>query len=272
MTQTAAVLRAHGTYHDLITLLDQEKARHPEDATLHLRYAALHLEHQDWQSALVSLEQGRRQGVAESELALLQGQSLAQARQWQGAKTSLDTYLSAHPGNLIALIERARVLTQLNLKEAALADYRLALQSHERQQPELFIETAEALASAKHGDEALQVLAAGETKFGPVPQLVQKAIDLELAAERHDLALRRIDRMQQIMPRPEPWMLKRASVLAQAGRFEDAQAAFIQLRGHIANLPLQERSSHAMCLLAEQAGTAISALSPLFSTPPPKAP
>ena len=139
MMQTGPALRAHGTYHDLIELLDREREQHPDDATLHLRYAALHLEHHDWQSALVSLERARRHRIGEPELSLLEGQALAQARQWQGAKAALDIFLTAHPGNLTALVERARALTQLNNTAAALADYRLALQSRERQQPELFI-------------------------------------------------------------------------------------------------------------------------------------
>lgn len=272
MTQVASVLHAHGTYHDLIKLLDEQRAQHPDDATLHLRYAMLHLEHEDWQSALVSLEHGRRQGLAETELSLLEGQALAQARQWQAARTALDTFLAAHPGHLTALVTRARTLTQLKLTDAALADYRLALQSHERQQPELFIEAADALWSARQQDEALCVLAAAETKFGAVPQIVLKAMDWEMAAGCHELALLRLDRMRQTMPRPEPWMLRRASVLAQAGRLDEARAALNQLRLHIASLPAPQRSSHAMCLIAEQAGTALAALSPSLSTPPPTAP
>lgn len=265
--------RAHGTYHDLISLLDQEMARHPEDATIHLRYAALHLEHEDWKSALVSLERARRENIAEAEISMLQGQALAQAGQWAAAQAALDLYLAAHPGNLTALMARARAWTQLKRTDAALADYRLALQSNERQQPEIFIEAAEALWATSQRDEALQVLAAAEAKFGAVPQIVLKAMDWELMTGRHDDALRRIDRMQQSMPRPEPWMLKRASVLAQAGRLAEARTALTRLQAHLSQLPPQQRGSHAMCLIAEQTGTALAALAPHFqNTSPTQAP
>ncbi len=265
--------RAHGTYHDLISLLDQEMARHPDDATIHLRYAALHLEHEDWKSALVSLERARRQRVPETELALLEGQALAQAGQWAAAKMALDVYLTGRPGSLTALIARARALTQLKRTDAALVDYRQALQSRERLQPEVFIEAGEALWSARLKDEALRVLAAAETKFGAVPQIVLKAMDWELAAGRHEEALRRIVRMQQSMPRPEPWMLKRASVLAQAGRLAEARAVLTQLQAHLSQLPAQQRGSHAMCLIAEQTATALAALAAHFpNTTPTKSP
>lgn len=272
MIQTGPELRAHGTYHDLVELLDREREQHPEDATLHLRYAALHLEHEDWQSALVSLEHGRRQGLAETELSLLEGQALAQAKQWRSARTALDAFLTAHPGNLTALVSRARVLLQLKEIEPALTDYLQALQSTERQQPELFIEAADALWSAHRQDEALKVLASAEAKFGAAPQIVLKAMDWELAMGRHEDALRCIDRMQQVTPRREPWMLKRASVLAQAGRIHEARVCFRQLQQHIAALPHQERASHAMCLIAEQAGIALTALSTSFTPPHSTAP
>lgn len=260
-------VQAHGTYHDLIALLDRELALHPQDATLHLRYAELHVEHQDWQAAMISLERARRQGLAADETQFLEGRALALAGHWQAAKTALDKYLTLHPDRLLALVERARVQRQLGKLELAIADYRQALSSSERQQPELHVEVAEALVQGAHQEEALQVLTAGMAEFGAVPQLVLKALELELAAKQYDRAMQRIDTMQRQMPRPEPWMLKRASVLAQAGRLDEARQAFAHLVQHLNALPNLERGSHAMCQLMEQARTALTALGSMTSIP-----
>ena len=82
-------------------------------------------------------------------------------------------------------------------------------------------------------------------------------MDFELAAQRYDDVLKRIDAMQASAPRPEPWMAKRASILAQAGRADDAKAAWTALRDHLLALPNLERGSHAMSRLLEEAQAAL---------------
>jgi tetratricopeptide (TPR) repeat protein len=154
-------------------------------------------------------------------------------------------------------VERARVLCKLGETEAALQDYRAALKTAALPEPDLVIETADALWAQKLNDEALIVLSTGIEKIGPIPQLVLKAMDYELAAQRYDDVLKRIDAMKACSPRPEPWMAKRASILAQAGRTEAARAAWTALREHLLALPNLERGSHAMSRLLEEAQMAL---------------
>jgi hypothetical protein len=66
--------------------------------------------------------------------------------------------------------------------------------------------------------------------------------------------------MRQSAPRPEPWMARRASILAQAGRIEESRAAWQALVDHLSALPNLERGSHAMSTLMEQAKQALAAL------------
>ncbi len=87
-----------------------------------------------------------------------------------------------------------------------------------------------------------------------------KALELEVVLGRYDAALTRVEVLQQTAPRPEPWMAKRASVLAQAGRIRESQAAWQALITHILALPNLERGAHAMQLIAEQAQQALSSL------------
>ena len=75
---------------------------------------------------------------------------------------------------------------------------------------------AQALASNRLTDEAVRVLEAGVKRLGPIPSLQLKILEVEVSAGRYDSALSRLDAMQRSGPRPEPWMEKRASILAQA--------------------------------------------------------
>ncbi len=52
-------LHAHGTYHDLLSAVSAQIKAEPDNAELYIKRSALHLEHEDWKTALVDLERGR---------------------------------------------------------------------------------------------------------------------------------------------------------------------------------------------------------------------
>ena len=253
---TCGELHAHGTFHELMEELDSEMKLRPNDPALLVRRAGIQLEHEEWMLALTDLERANRLGADDGDLQYLRGRALAAGGMLKQAREELDAYIKNHREPGLARVERARVLSKLGETEAALQDYRAALQAAALPEPDLVIETADALWAQKLNDEALNVLSTGIEKIGPIPQLVLKAMDYELAAQRYDDVLKRIDAMQACAPRPEPWMAKRASILAQAGRADDAQAAWRTLRDHLLALPNLERGSHAMSRLLEEAQTA----------------
>ncbi|MFO1440413.1 MAG: tetratricopeptide repeat protein [Verrucomicrobiaceae bacterium] len=243
----------HGTYHEMIEELQQEMAQKGEDHALMTRRAFIHVEHEDWKAALADLERARRLGADDEDLRYLAGRALSLGGLLDEAKKELDTFIQNHPEPGLALVERARVLQKLGEPEKALEDYRAALKAKGRLEPELVVEVAEALAARNQREEALRVLTVGIEVIGAVPQLVLKAMEMEIAAKRFDDALKRVETMQRLMPRPEPWMARRAEVLMLAGREEEASAAWKALRTHIDALPNLERGSHAMSVLARKA-------------------
>lgn len=269
---------SHGTYHDLVAAVSAQIEAEPDNAELYVQRSRLHLEHADWKAVLIDLERADRlaPGMLDSEL--VRGEALALAGKWQAALSVLNDLLKAHAEQPQGLLQRARVLKQLKQDEPCLNDYRLALEKTPHPEPDLFNEAAEALMACGHGEEAVQVLQRGLKAFGLVPSLVLKAMEIETAAGHFDAALSRIDAMQKTAPRPEPWMAKRAQLLAQAGRHEESRAAWQALATHLAALPNLERGSHAMSKLAEQAAAnlappvapAVPAPAPMI-TPPPAA-
>ncbi|MFN0079449.1 MAG: hypothetical protein ACKVY0_23540 [Prosthecobacter sp.] len=271
-----ALLHAHGTYHDLETAISAQIKAEPDNAELYVKRGRLHLEHADWKTALIDLERADRlaPGMLESEL--VRGEALALAGHWEAALAVLNDLLMAHANQPQGLLQRARVLKQLKQDEPCLNDYRRALEKTPHPEPDLFQEVAEALMACGHGEEAVQVLQRGLQAVGAVPSLVLKAMEIETAAGHFDAALSRIEAMQKSAPRPEPWMAKRAQLLAQAGRHAASRAAWQALATHLAALPNLERGSHAMSRLAEQAAAnlaqsvaaAAPAPAPIIAVPP----
>jgi hypothetical protein len=103
-------------------------------------------------------------------------------------------------------------------------------------------------------------LEAGIEKLGTIPVLVLRLIDLEIGANDFSAALVRVETMRRTAPRPEPWMAKRASILAQQGRIPESRAAWQELITHLAALPSAERGSHAMSTLIEESRQALTSL------------
>lgn len=255
----------HGAYHERLAQLATELEKTPNDPALHFQLADLNGQHGDWQMALLNLDRVDELAPGKYLTALLRGQAWLTGGQPAKAKTALDPLLAEHPECARGWLLRARVAQRLGDGPGSLADYREALRRTPAPEPDLVQETADALAVQGFTQEAVQVLAAAIEKLGAVPSLALRAMDLEIATKNFDAALTRVEALQKSAPRPEPWMARRASVLAQAGRIEESRAAWQALIDHLAALPNLERGSHAMSKLAEDARQALASLA---SMPP----
>lgn len=258
----------HGAYHEELARADNEIAAHPEDGQLWYRRGLLNVLHGAWEPALVDLEKADRLAPGKYATNWLRGQALTTAGQYAAAKAVLNEFIAKYPDHGGALASRARALVLLKEHTAALADYRAALIKMPNAEPDLVQEVVEALISQQQNEEAADILEVHLKRLGNSPGLIMKAMDLEVALGRYDAALTRVDVLQQTAPRPEPWMAKRASLLTQAGRIRDSQAAWQALISHIQALPNLERGAHAMQLIAEQAQQAVASLKSHFQTNP----
>lgn len=259
---------AHGAFDDAIKRLDALLAEAPEDALLWFQRSSLNLSHGEWQQALLDIERVDRLASGTYPVDFIRGQALALGGLSEAARTVLDSFLKANPEHAAAYAVRARVFLQLNRPEDAFIDFRAVLTKSATPEPDHYQEFAEALASQGQQNAASSVLQEGIHKLGNIPSLISKALELEVATGQFDAALTRVDAMQKNAPRPEPWMAKRAQVLAQAGRTEEASKAWQTLAAHIAALPNLERGSHAMSTLLEQAALhGTKPIPPVATTP-----
>jgi tetratricopeptide (TPR) repeat protein len=252
---------AHGGFDERIAELTADLAQRPGDPALLFELADVQARHGDFEAALAGLQKVEQLAPGQFTTDLVRGAALLAGAQPAAARQALDRFLAAHPKHVRALVLRAHAAQELGDQRASLADLRTALQANATPEPDLVRETADTLLAAGRAEEAMQVLDSGIKHLGPVPSLVLQAMTLEIIAGRFDAALTRVDAMQRSAPRPEPWMAKRAGLLAQAGRRQEARAAWTALAAHLAALPNLERGSHAMSLLAEQAQQALRSLS-----------
>jgi predicted Zn-dependent protease len=250
----------------------------PNDPALHFELADLNGQHGDWQMSLLNLDRVEELGPGKFPTPLLRGQAWLIGGQPEKAKMVLDPLVAAHPESARGWLLRARAAQRLGDAAGSLADYREALRRTNVPEPDLIQEAADALAAAGLAGEAVQVLAAGIEKLGPIPSLALRAMEVEIATKNFDAALTRVEALRKSAPRPEPWMARRASVLAQAGRIEESRAAWQALVAHLEALPNLERGSHAMSKLMQDARQALGSLGslqpptplPPTNPPPPK--
>lgn len=266
MTCGTTRLRADGTYHEKLLALDERLKSEPSYAQAWFQRGSLCLFNGDWQVALANLEKADRLAPGKFPTDLPRGQALAVGGHFAMARTVLDDFIAAHPDHAGAFAARARVLSRLERAEDSVADYRAALGRTPDAEPDFILEVADAMAKRGLNTEALAVIDAGIKRLGHTPALVVKAIEMEIAAAQFDAALLRVDAVRGTAVRPEPWMVKRASILAQAGRLAESRAAWREMLTHLEILPEQERTSHSMSVIAEQARVAIASLDSIAQT------
>jgi tetratricopeptide (TPR) repeat protein len=250
-----ALACGHGSHDDRVKYLTEVVENDPANVTARRELARACLEHGDWELALAELDRADAMIPAGSRMdfSVTRARALMTGGRNDEARRVLDSFLEKSPDHAAALLERARVMDSLGNPALCLADYRKALEVTVNPEPDLFIEVADQLVKQNLTAEAIRVMSKSIESKGQVPSLVLKAMDLEMAAGRYDDALKRIDTMAAVMPRPEPWMAKRAGVLSRAGRTDESKLEWQALLDHIDSLPDAERRSAAMTNLAAEA-------------------
>lgn len=250
---------AHGDPHDRIAELTR-RLRDDPSADLFFKRGSLRLERRKAVAALADFQEADRlspgvfeTGPKRAEAYLLLGKN-------SRALEILDLCLEREPGNARCLLLRARASLGIGKPDSAIRDFRMALSLVPAAEPDLLIEVSTVLADHGKAREALEILDCGTARLGPLVSLETRAIEFELRIGNPCGALRRIDAMEAAAPRPEPWMVRRASVLARAGRMDESRVAWQSLIDHISALPIRERVSAAMCSRVREAREALAAL------------
>ncbi len=268
----AAHAHGHGDYHEVVSEIEEALKNEPENADLHFRLAMACEEHGEWSSALVALERTERLAPGKHPVSLVQGLALAKGGQWQAAEAMLNLFLETHPKHAKALTERARVKLQLKRSDEAIGDFQAVIENCSQPEVEVFLEMADVWLSKGNPTEAVRVLNEGVTRLSLHPELLEKAFQVTMAAGQYEVALGHLDALQQASPLPQEWMARKAQLLAEWGRPEDAQKIWRELRDHILARPNLERGQPHFVSMLEKAQRALDETPPTAVVVAPPAP
>ncbi len=230
----------HGAYHDVVVGLSAKLAKNPNDAGLRFQLATAHAGHDEWDLCLAEVARVEALAPGKYRTGYLTGKSLAGKGQFGPALADLDGFLAAEPKHVGARVERARTLLKLKRNDDAFADYSAALKRSS--DPELYVEAIDALRRNGRAEEAHGLAETGARKTRQDPAVLVIAVDCATDLGRTDEALAHLERLRRVWPRPEPWMQRKAELLAKAGRKEEALAAWRELHDHLMALPNLERA------------------------------
>jgi predicted Zn-dependent protease len=230
---------SHGDIHEQIEALTRQIAEHPDNAGLLLKRADLHRIHGESAEALKDLDRASNIDPALKTVGLVRGKVLLDANHPALAQAALDRFLAQVTNHVDGLVTRARALIKLGENAKAIDDLSKAISNSPRPDPQLYLDRANLLRNMNPArfDEALRGLNEGIEKLGPLVTLELPAIELEVLEAKYDAALQRLDRLAVKAPRKETWLVRRAEILAKAGRFGEARQTYSAALKAIQTLP-----------------------------------
>jgi len=248
MLLAAGTARAHGDLHQRIEDLSVQIQTHPTDMGLYLERAELNRLHANWDAALRDYESAERLVPAVAEMGYYKGRVWAEAGCPDRARPLLDRFLATHPTHVEALLVRSDVLEALGHKLLAAEDLGVALAQTDSPGPELYLSRAVLLVSADDSqvDEALATIDHGIARLGPLITLIQFAFETELARNRFQAALGRIEQLPIEVQEAPTWLKRRGDVLRALERRQEAREVYFRALAKIQDLPDSRRSSQAI--------------------------
>jgi len=143
----------------------------------------------------------------------------------------------------------------------AVRHWTLAIGAAAEPRPEWFLDRARSAGLAGLPPrEILSGLDEGIERLGPLPALQLKAVEVEVGRGAIEEALRRLSATAEQADRKERWLLRRAEVLAGAGRTDEARTEFLAARAALERLPERVRRGWAATELTRQIDAGLAKL------------
>jgi tetratricopeptide (TPR) repeat protein len=190
----ALAASSHPSAEHTISALSQAILERPGDQGLYIQRGSAYSNEGQLRSALVDFQKAESLGDPEL-VAFHQGVLHYRMERFEDARRYFDTFLIRFPGHAASLEYRARLRRDAGDPVGALADFDayFAVQSHPN--PGDYVSAAELLAGLEGAGipSALEMLDRGMGRLGVVPQLQQRAIDLEVRRGNPSGAIARLE-------------------------------------------------------------------------------
>jgi tetratricopeptide (TPR) repeat protein len=263
--------QAHGPLHEQIAVLNQQLVRAPQAGELFLARGDLYRRDRDWSRALADFTTAERLDPQLWEVDYLRGKLFLDAGQPASAEQAFTRLLTRLPET--EAHQALRAAAHLLLGETLVVQARpvaAAIQFDEAiarlpvLRPEVFVARAQALALAgpQYFDLALSGLDQGIAQLGPLPVLVELALELEVERAAWDRALERIAQLLATTPRQEGWLTRKGEILDLAGRSQEALLAFQAAWAACREVPASRRQAPAQQELEARIRAGLARLDP----------
>ena len=259
--------------------LDARLAAEPRQAELWLQSGQLYAEAHDWERARADLERSLRLDPALLDADFELARVLLETDRPRAAEKAIDRYLRARPADPSALAVRGALGSRVGKPEAAAGDYGRAIAAARTEgspaPPEWYLARARLLLEAAPGSagpEALAALEEGLADLGRPVVLEWEALRLERRLGRLDAALARAARMTESSDQPAPWQEVRGEVLEEAGRLDEARAAYRAALDSYQSLPAPRRNPPAVARRIDALRDALARLGNGAAVVPPSSP
>jgi tetratricopeptide (TPR) repeat protein len=183
-----------------IALLTERLRTNGPSAEVTFQRAEIYRLHQDWELSLRDYDAAAPGLTNQAEVELGRALTFAGWGKLVEARSVFDRVLQFNPTNALALLERARVLAQLNEPALAVADYSQAILNQPNPRAGDYLERAPLQAAVSSPAVALKGLDEGLARLGWTLTLQLLAVDYEVACGHHDAALARLE---TIIARPK---------------------------------------------------------------------
>jgi len=257
VASTAMSARAHVGSDELLAEARVEVAAHPADPAARRQLAGALRLHHDWDGALAALAAAEDRGADADEIAATRAAVLLDAGRAAAALDELDRLLARRPDAPAAHFDRGRACLALGRADEGARELGIAIATLPAPRPEQVLLHRDALLAAHRPADAVRALDAGMARVGAIAALQLPAVELEVALARVDAALARLDVLMAREGRNPAWVVRRAEILADAGRAAEARATYEDARAIIA-AHAANRRIHAFDPLSERIAAALA--------------
>jgi len=260
ITLCASLADAHDALREQVTLVTTQIAAEPRSAELYLRRGELRRALGESDAAHADLDRAAELNPRLIAVHLARARLHMDDQRPAAALASATTFLAAEPGNVQALLLRARAGAQLGSRQQAVADFSRAIAIQPR--PDTVIERARLLQAVPADlEQALDGIEDGMRRIGNLVTLQIEALEIERRLRRYDAALSRLDVVTARAARKERWLLRRGALLEEAGRPSDALPTYQSALAAALALPTHLQGTRATSALVSDLHTRIGRLS-----------
>ena len=253
---------AHGPLHDQIQRLTEKLESHPDRRDLLIERGSLYRVHELHSEAFLDWERAARLDPRDATNDFRLGLAALGLHQTNLAVERLERFVAHAPGSIPGQLAAAEACRMGGRHGDAVRHWTLAIHGATEPRPEWFLDRARCAELAGiPPKEILAGLDEGIERYGPLPALQLKAVDLEVGRGAIDEALRRLSATAERAERQARWLLRRAEVLAGAGRTNEARTEFLAARAAMERLPDRIRRGWSASELTRQIDDGLAKLS-----------